>query len=84
MLVTLYATRLHIVTACADDDSRLLLLLSVVDLLAACSKGRNVFVQSICQTILNSDELLQVRIYGSMYNAQCVDVFMICLCTCCA
>ena len=47
-------------TACADDDPRLLVLLSVVDLLAACSKGRNVFVQSICQTILPSEKLLQV------------------------
>ena len=51
---------LHIVTASADDDPRLLVLLSVVDLLAACCKGRNDSVQSSCQNILTSDELLEV------------------------
>ena len=59
-VVVLYFLSLHIVSASADDDPRLLVLLSVVDLLAACCKGRNVFVQSICQTIVSSDELLQV------------------------
>ena len=71
-LVWLLNSRLHTVTASADDDPRLLVLLSVVDLLAACSKGRNVFVQSICQTILTSDELLKVCTV-CMYNTRCVN-----------
>ena len=56
--------RKRIVAASADDDPLLMVLLSLVDLLAACSKGRNVFVQSICQTILPSKALLdQVFIF---------------------
>ena len=62
MCLALYIARWEIVTECADDDPRLLVLLSVVDLLAACCKGRNVFVQSICQTMLPSDKLLEVCI----------------------
>ena len=41
-------------------DPRLILLLNVVDLLAVCCQGRNIFVQSICQTVMSDHELLKV------------------------
>ena len=45
----------------ADNcDPNLQILLKVVDLLASCSEGENLFIESVCQNIMSINELLQV------------------------
>jgi inositol 1,4,5-triphosphate receptor type 1 len=41
-------------------DSQLQLLLGVVDMLAACAEGKNLFIESVCQNILSIDEVVTI------------------------
>lgn len=34
--------------------------MSVTDLLASCSEGENLFIESVCQTVFSIDELLDI------------------------
>ena len=43
-----------------DDNDDLCLLLSITDLLASCSEGENLFIESVCQTVFSVDELLDI------------------------
>ena len=43
-----------------NSDPSLQLLLKVIDLLASCSEGENLFIESICQNVLGISELLKV------------------------
>ena len=36
------------------------LLVSLTDLLASCSEGENLFIESVCQTVFSVDELLDI------------------------
>lgn len=49
---------LHVLCPQALDESPdLQLLLSVTDLLASCSEGENLFIESVCQTIYKVDSM---------------------------
>ena len=43
-----------------SSDPALQMLLKVIDLLASCSEGENLFIESICQNVLGISELLKV------------------------
>lgn len=43
-----------------DGDYNLQLLLAMTDLLASCSEGENVFIESVCQTVYSLEELLEI------------------------
>ena len=43
-----------------SSDPELLMLLKVIDLLASCAEGENLFIESICQNVIAIPELLQV------------------------
>ena len=45
-----------------NSDLKLQMLLKLVDLLASCSEGKNLFIESVCQNIISIKELLQVPI----------------------
>ena len=54
-----------------DSDPNLQMLLKVVDLLASCSEGENLFIESVCQNIMSINEILQVAAaisYELSYN----------------
>ena len=42
-----------------DDSSILQVLLGVTDLLATCAESKNLFIESVCQNIFSSEELLR-------------------------
>ncbi|BFZ19741.1 hypothetical protein BsWGS_22780 [Bradybaena similaris] len=44
----------------SDKMARLRYYISLLDLLAACAEGENLFIESLCQTILPMEELLAV------------------------
>ena len=44
---------------CHDDDPDLQLLLSMTDLLATCAEGDNIFIESVCETLLPFQELTE-------------------------
>ena len=41
-------------------DQDLQMLLKVIDLLASCAEGENLFIESICQNVIGISELLEV------------------------
>ena len=43
----------------SDDNAELKLLLSLTDLLATCAEGDNIFIESVCQTLLPLQELIK-------------------------
>ncbi|XP_019849736.1 PREDICTED: inositol 1,4,5-trisphosphate receptor type 1-like isoform X1 [Amphimedon queenslandica] len=43
-----------------EETPQLQLLLSVIDLLAACAEGKHLFIESVCQNILSIDELIKI------------------------
>ena len=43
-----------------SSDAELLMLLKVIDLLASCAEGENLFIESICQNVIGIPELLWV------------------------
>ena len=43
-----------------DEDPDLQLLLTMTDMLAACSEGENLFIESVCQTVFTVRELLRI------------------------
>ena len=47
-------------TKADSSDSDLQLLLKLIDLLASCSEGENLFIESICHNVMEISELLQV------------------------
>lgn len=46
-----------------DSDPDLQMLLKLVDLLASCSEGENLLIESVCQNIISINELLEVANY---------------------
>ena len=46
-----------------DSDPDLQMLLKLVDLLASCSEGENLLIESVCQNIVSINELLEVVNY---------------------
>jgi inositol 1,4,5-triphosphate receptor type 1 len=54
------AKRMDLLQSAKRTDPQLMLLLNIVDLLATCCRGRNIFVQSICQNIMSDDEVLKI------------------------
>ena len=64
MHVSLYIThisnRLELLVKGDDSDPNLQMLLKLVDLLASCSEGENLFIESVCQNIMSINELLKV------------------------
>ena len=42
-----------------DYDPQLQLLLSLIDLLSMCAEGDNIFIESVCQTLLPIEEILK-------------------------
>lgn len=44
-----------------DSDHDLQVLLKVINLLAACCEGENLFIESLCQNIMSIDELMTVK-----------------------
>ncbi|CAG5125892.1 unnamed protein product, partial [Candidula unifasciata] len=51
-----------------DKMSRLRYYISLLDLLAACAEGENLFIESLCQTILPMEELLTILNNPSIDN----------------
>ena len=51
---------MHSFPKAKDDSDDLNLLISLTDLLASCSEGENLFIESVCQTIFSIDELLEI------------------------
>ena len=43
-----------------SSNPDLKMLLKVIDLLASCAEGENLFIESICQNVIGISELLQV------------------------
>ncbi len=43
-----------------DEDYNLQLLLAMTELLASCSEGESVFIESVCQTVYSLEELLEI------------------------
>ena len=52
--------RSHLLIQAENSDSDLQMLLRVIDLLASCAEGENLFIESICQSLIGISELLQV------------------------
>ncbi|GFN95264.1 inositol 1,4,5-trisphosphate receptor type 1 [Plakobranchus ocellatus] len=52
-----------------DQMARLRYYISLLDLLAACAEGENLFIESLCQTILPMEELLSVLNNPAIENA---------------
>ena len=42
------------------DDHNLALLLAMTDLLASCSEGENLFIESVCQKVFSVEEILSI------------------------
>ena len=53
-------TRQELLIEADDSDPNLQMLLKLVDLLASCCEGENLFIESVCQNIISINELLQV------------------------
>ena len=49
-----------------DSDHQLQVFLKVIDLLAACCEGENLFIESLCQNIMSISELMKVLQYDHM------------------
>ena len=56
----MHAYRMQLLIHAESSDPALQLLLKVTDLLASCSEGENLFIESICQNVLGISELLKV------------------------
>ena len=56
------SNRLELLVKGDDSDPNMQMLLKLVDLLASCSEGENLFIESVCQNIMSIDELLKVTI----------------------
>ena len=52
--------REHLLLHAEDGEPDLQMLLKLIDLLASCSEGENLFIESICQNIISINELLKV------------------------
>ena len=52
--------RLELLVKGDNSDPNLQMLLKLVDLLASCSEGENLFIESVCQNIMSINELLKV------------------------
>ena len=50
-----------------NSDKDLQMLLKLVDLLASCCEGENLFIESVCQNIISINELLEVFSYLATY-----------------
>jgi len=70
--------REHLLTDALDEDPELKMLLKLIDLLASCSEGENLFIESICQNIISINELLKVLDdwYCMFYNYLFVDSWL--------
>ena len=55
-----YTYRNGLLVFAESSDTELLMLLKVIDLLASCAEGENLFIESICQNVIGISELLQV------------------------
>ena len=58
--IVMYRNQLLIHEENSNPD--LQMLLKVIDLLASCAEGENLFIESICQNVIGISELLQVVI----------------------
>ena len=58
-----YSNRQELLVKADDSDPNLQMLLKLVDLLASCSEGENLFIESVCQNIISIAELLEVTTY---------------------
>ena len=57
-------TLLHresLLLAADDSDHNLQVFLKVIDLLAACCEGENLYIESLCQNMMSIGELMKVR-----------------------
>ena len=54
----MYRNQLLIHEESSNPDLKM--LLKVIDLLASCAEGENLFIESICQNVIGISELLQV------------------------
>ena len=45
-----------------DSDYNLQVFLKVIDLLAACCEGKNLYIESFCQNMISISELMKVSI----------------------
>ena len=57
------SNRQELLVKAEDSDPDLQTLLKLVDLLASCSEGENLFIESVCQNIMSINELLKVTIH---------------------
>ncbi|XP_065902249.1 inositol 1,4,5-trisphosphate receptor type 2-like [Dysidea avara] len=53
-----------------DEDPDLMMLLKLIDLLASCSEGENLFIESICQNIMSINELLKILSFHDLSPPQ--------------
>jgi len=58
----MHAHREELLLETEDSDPVLQMLLKLIDLLASCSEGENLFIESICQNLISINELLKVCI----------------------
>ncbi|XP_065909470.1 inositol 1,4,5-trisphosphate-gated calcium channel ITPR1-like [Dysidea avara] len=54
------ARRKQLLLKTEDNDPVLQMLLKLIDLLASCSEGENLFIESICQNLMSINELLKI------------------------
>ena len=54
--------RLELLVKGDNSDPNLQMLLKLIDLLASCSEGENLFIESVCQNIMSINELLKVTL----------------------
>ena len=59
-VIVMHIHRKQLLTKADSSDPDLQLLLKLIDLLASCSEGENLFIESICHNIMEISELLQV------------------------
>ena len=57
---TLKINRWKLLIKANNTDPDLQMLLKLVDLLASCSEGENLLIESVCQNIMSINELLEV------------------------
>jgi len=46
-----------------DSDYHLRVLLNVINLLAACCEGENLFIESLCQNVISIEEIMKVHVH---------------------
>ena len=61
------SNRQELLVKADNSDKDLQMLLKLVDLLASCCEGENLFIESVCQNIISINELLEVFSYLATY-----------------